>query len=82
MVAKKGFVLRNVLDEYLLMPTGDILQNSQGMIILNEVSADIWKIIEKPCDVEDIIHSMLEIYDVSEDQLRHDVLETLNSFRQ
>ena len=43
MKAKSGFILRNVVDEYILMPTGDNIGKFNGTILLNEVSALVWE---------------------------------------
>ena len=39
MKAVNGFVLRNVVDEYILMPKGDNIGKFNGTILMNEVSA-------------------------------------------
>jgi len=45
---------------------------------LNEVGNEIWKQIQKPIEVTNILQSLIEDYDVSEDQCESEVLELLN----
>jgi hypothetical protein len=47
MKVKEGFILRNIVDEWIVMPTGTNIQNFEAAIVLNEVSAFLWRLLEK-----------------------------------
>ena len=47
MKAKPGFVLRNVMDEYILMPTGDNVGVFNGAVLFNKVAAVVWEKLQK-----------------------------------
>ena len=66
MKIKEGFVLRNVVDEFIVMPTGDNIAKFEGAVVLNEVSAIIFKQLENPVSREDLLAAMLGEYDVDE----------------
>ena len=66
MKIKEGFVLRNVVDEFIVMPTGDNIAKFEGAVVLNEVSAFIFKQLENPVSREDLLAAMLNEYDVDE----------------
>ena len=66
MKIKEGFVLRNVVDEFIVMPTGDNIAKFEGAVVLNEVSAFIFKQLENPVSREDLLAAMLDEYDVDE----------------
>ena len=66
MKIKQGFVLRNVVDEFIVMPTGDNIAKFEGAVVLNEVSAFIFKQLENPVSREDLLAAMLGEYDVDE----------------
>ena len=66
MKIKEGFVLRNVVDEYIVMPTGDNIAKFDGAVVLNEVSAFIFKQMENPVSRDDLLAAMLNEYDVDE----------------
>ena len=66
MKIKEGFVLRNVVDEFIVMPTGDNIAKFEGAVVLNEVSAFIFKQLETPVSHDDLLAAMLSEYDVDE----------------
>lgn len=66
MKIKEGFVLRNVVDEYIVMPTGDNIAKFEGAVVLNEVSAFIFQQLENPVSRDDLLAAMLNEYDVDE----------------
>ena len=45
---KKGYILRNIMGKYMLFPTGTEMQQFKGTILLNELSAFIWDVIQTP----------------------------------
>lgn len=64
MKAKQGFVLRNVVDEYILMPTGDNIGRFNGTVLLNEVSAFVWEKLQNPVSREDLLKAILDEFEV------------------
>ena len=82
MKSKDGFILRNVIGENILMPTGDNIGSFGGTVILNEVSAFVWEKIQKPTSYEDLISAILAEFDVDEQTAKSDLdalLERFNS---
>ena len=66
MKIREGFVLRNVMDEFIVMPTGDNISKFDGAVVLNEVSAFIYKLLEAPMSRDDVLTAVLNEYDVDE----------------
>lgn len=66
MKAKNGFVLRHIMDEYVLMPVGDNIAAFKGSVLLNEVSAFVWEKLQSPISREDLISAIISEYDVDE----------------
>ena len=64
MKAKEGFVLRNIVDEYILMPTGDNIAKFQGTVLLNEVSAFVWEKLQNPISEADLLQAILDEFEV------------------
>jgi len=77
MKLKEGFVLKNILDEWIAMPTGANIRDFEGAIVLNEVSAHIWRQLEKPVSRDDLLKSVLDEYDVDEQTAAADLDELL-----
>lgn len=80
MKIKDGFVLRNVIDEYMVMPTGENIAKFEGAVVLNEVSAMLYKLLEKSTNREDLLTAMLNQYDVDEETASTDLDEVLEVF--
>ena len=64
MTAKPGFVLRNIVDEYILMPTGDNISKFSGTVLLNQVSAFVWEKLQTPQSRDDLLQAILDEYEV------------------
>lgn len=82
MKIKKGFVLRSVVDEYMVMPTGDNIAKFDGTAVLNEVSAFIFKQLENPVSRDDLLTAMLAEFDVDEQTAAKDLDALLAKFRE
>lgn len=80
MKAKNGFVLRTIVDEYMLMPTGDNISRFDGTVVLNEVSAFVWKQLQQATTREQLLTSLLEEYEVSQDVAESDLDALLQKF--
>lgn len=83
MKAKPGFVLRNVVDEYILMPTGENIGKFNGTVLLNEVSAFVWEKLQNPMSRNDLLNAILDEYEVEKAIASADLdalLETLRGY--
>ena len=82
MKIKKGYVIRKVMGNNVVIATGEASRNFHGMVKLNDTAAEMWEYISRGMSKDEIVQSMLEKYDVEEETLRHDldtILETLVS---
>ena len=83
MKAKPGFILRNVVDEYILMPTGDNIGKFNGTVLLNPVSAFVWEKLQEPISREELLKAILDEFEVEKAIASKDLdtlLETLKGF--
>ena len=69
MKAKKGFNLRNVCGEQIIVAEGKENIDFSNIISMNESSAYLWKIVQQreSFTVEDMADLLLEEYDVERD---------------
>lgn len=81
MQLKEGFILKNIVDEWIVMPTGLNINTFDGAIVLNEVSAFLWKLLENPISREDLLLSVLNEYDISEQEAAKDLDEFLGKLK-
>ncbi len=82
MKIKNGFVLRPTLGYTIVVATGDLASSFNGMIKLNETSADIWRWIDKGLSREDIITRYIQTYGVDEQTASMDVDTTIGNMRE
>ncbi len=81
MKLKLEFVLRDIAGDLLLVPAGKSALDLNGMLTLNEVGGEIWRLLPEVEDEEELISRLLEIYEVEEEELRKDVSEFLGTLR-
>lgn len=77
MIRKKEFVLQNLGNEYILVPTGGEVTNLNGILVLNETALFIWKMLENEIDEKDLVAAVAKEYNVDEDRAAKDVEEFL-----
>lgn len=57
----------------VVVATGAAAKKFRGMIMLNDTGKEIWIRLQKGMDQEEIIRSMVEDYEVSEEKVTADV---------
>lgn len=80
MKIKAGFVLRSVVDEFIVMPTGDNIAKFEGAVVLNDVGAFIFKQLENAVSHEDVLSAVLNEYEVDEAKAAADLDALLKQF--
>ena len=58
--AKKGFLLRKLGNEYMVVAIGEAIKNFNGMIRINETGAFYWKELEQGTTEEALVGKTLE----------------------
>lgn len=74
----KNFVLREIADEYIIIPTGRTALEFNGLITVNEVGMELWKMLQEDVTFDDLLNGILEEYDVDENAAREDIQEFLD----
>ena len=82
MKIKSGYVIRQVMGNYVVIATGEESRGFHGMVKLNETAANIWSYISEGKSEEDIVSLTIAEYDVEEQQLRSDVQKTIKTLIQ
>ena len=67
---RKEFVLREIAGDYVIIPTGKTVLEFNGLITVNEVGVSIWKMLQEEVTFDQIVHNILEEYDVEESVAR------------
>ncbi len=82
MKIKREFVLREIAGDTLLVPTGKTALDMNGMLTLNDVGAEIWKMLPEAESEEAIVQKLLAEYDAPVETIRGDVSGFLARLRE
>ena len=77
MKVEKEFVLREIAGDYIIIPTGKTVLDFNGLITVNEVGADLWRMLQEDVTMEDLVEGILKEYEVDESVAREDIQEFL-----
>ncbi len=72
---KQDYVLRQVADNWVVLPVGEALTNFHGMLTLNESGAALWKALEVGGDAESLADVLQAEYSVDRAQALADAEE-------
>lgn len=78
MKVNKGFVLRQIAGEYVIIPTGNTVLTFNGLISVNEVGAFLWKLLQEDATFDELAKRVLEEYDVDDDTAREDIQDFID----
>ena len=83
MKIKKGFVLREVCGEHVIIGEGLGAINFGKMLALNESAAWLWKKAVEMGDftIESLAEKLCQEYEVSEEEARQDVTEIVGEWQ-
>lgn len=81
MKIKAGYVLREVADQIIVVPTGQAAINFNGVITLNKSGKLLWETLTNNVSFDDLVNVLLEKYEVSKEQASRYVLEFLETLR-
>ncbi len=73
MKINQEFVLRQIADEFVLVPIGKTALEFNGIITINEVGAFIWKLLSEEKTTDEIIESILDEYEIDKAIVDKDV---------
>ena len=77
MKIKGEYLLREVVGETILVPVGKTALEYNGMIIINETGALIWKALEQNLTEQEILEKMMDAFEVEIDEASADLQEFL-----
>ena len=73
MKIKKGFVIRQVGGDSVVVPVGEMSKKFHGMINLNETGAFLWQFYTEEHTLDEGVNALLSEYEVEESLARADV---------
>lgn len=79
---KKGFLVREIADSYVVVPVGERVIDFKGIMTLNETGHFLWKLLLEDISYEGLLSALLDEYEVDEATARTDIVEFLESARE
>lgn len=76
------FIPRELMDDFLLLPSGQAALDFNGIITLNEMGRAIFQLLPQVESEAELTQRLLEEYDVGEAELRADLSEFLGQLRE
>ena len=81
MKIKPSFVLRQVVDMWVILPIFDSTVNFNDMITINESGVLLWRTLESGADADALVAALMGEYTVSRQEAREDVEAFLAKLR-
>lgn len=81
MQVKDGFLLRQVAEDYAIVPIGEEVLEFSGILTCNETGAFLWKQLESDRTPEQLVDALLAEYEVSRTQAVVDVERFIEMLR-
>lgn len=73
-----NIVTRKTGSEYVLVPVANNIADMNSVYTLNESGAFIWELIDGKRNVEEIINTLTEEYDIDHESAEKDVFSFIN----
>ncbi|MDQ2087365.1 PqqD family protein [Herbivorax sp. ANBcel31] len=75
MKIKSGYIIREISDNHVVVPTGQATVDFNGMITLNETGAFLWKELTKGKKLDQLAVDFMKEYDVDQTTAKNDIKE-------
>lgn len=72
MKIKEGFILREVANTIVVVPTGKAVEEFQGMITLSKSAKFVWELLQEDRTMEEIVNQLAEKYKIDFQRAKND----------
>jgi hypothetical protein len=73
MKLKEDLILRCIAGEHVVIPIGNNVATFNGIISLNDTACFLWQKVQSQVSREELVTSLLDEYEVDEDQAGKDI---------
>lgn len=81
MKIKDGFMLREIAGSWVVVPLGQRVVEYNGLMILSESGALLWKKLESGAELDELVQAILSEYEIDEATARADIEEMIGNIR-
>lgn len=82
MKIREGFVVREIKDAIVAVPTGDIVREFGGIINLNQTGKFMWEVLEEDRTVEEVAERLVEKYHVDKERAMRSAEKFIQQLRE
>lgn len=82
MKIKDGYMIKKVLNDYVVVPVGEEVLNFDGMVKLNNTAAFLWQKLEQETTEQELAIALLEKYEVSAEKAQASVTKVLDKLQE
>lgn len=81
MKIKDGFVLREIADTIVAVPTGDLVNEFQGMINLTNSAKYVWELLQEDTTIDEVAEKLSQKYNIDINKAKEDVEKFINNLK-
>lgn len=78
MKINKEFILREIAGDHIIVPVGKTVLEFNGLVVVNEVGASLWNMLQREVTIDELVQGILSEYDVEENIARQDICEFID----
>lgn len=76
-----GFIIREIAGEIIAIPTGDVVHNFSGLMLLNETGQFLFDLLQSPQTKASLVSALLNEFETDELTAQNDVEEFLETLK-
>lgn len=81
MKIKNGFVTRKIADTIVAVPTGELVNEFQGMINLTNSAKFVWDLLQEETTIDEVSEKLSKKYNIDISKAKADVESFVNNLR-
>lgn len=75
MKIKDAYILKEVANQYVVVPTGKEVINFNGMMTLNRTAKLLFEALQEDKEIDELVNLLVEHFDINMEQAHIDVLD-------
>lgn len=82
MIIRKGYILREVANKFIVVPVGEEAVNFNGLITLNKSGKFLFELLADEMTIESLTKKMMEKYEIDLKTAKSDVEEFVKKLKE
>ena len=81
MKIKEGFVTRKIADTIVAVPTGELVNEFQGMIKLTDLAKFLWDLLQEDITIDNLANAFAQKYELDIKEAKTEVEKFVNKLK-